>query len=223
MSTPNEPDAIETLWKEAFVDPNSLTAPRVVDLYDRKSTHIIDRLQRMFRANIQWIGVAIVALPVLSLILGAPIAGFGVALLLALVVLRSRAEKARLEQIDRSGSSYGYLTAFLAWRRGAMRRFTNLYRLVYPAIVLVFAGGIWFSSRGDQIRAALVDEVPDLTLIAGIPLSLLLPVLGVALLMALFAGPIYRLDVNLIYGRQFTQLEEIVADMEELRGPSSAA
>ena len=223
MSIPNEPDAIETLWKEAFVDPNTLTAPRVVDLYDRKSTHIIDRLQRMFRSNIKWIGVAIVALPVLSLVLGAPIAGFGVALLLAFVVQRSRAEWARLEQIDRSGSSYGFLTAFLAWRREAMQRFTNLYRVVYPAIVLVFAGGIWFSAHGDRIRTALLGEVPDVTLLGGVPLPLLVPILSVALLMALFAGPIYRFDVNLVYGRQFAQLEEIVADMEELRRPSSAA
>ena len=210
-------DAIETAWKEAFVNPDRLTAPRVVDLYNRKSTHIVDRLQAMFRANIKWIVVAIVVLPVLSLLLGAPIAGFGVALLLALVVQRSRGEWAQLERIDKSGSSYDYLTAFLAWRRGAMQRFTRLYRVVYPAIVLVFAGGIWFSAHGDRIRESLLHEVPDLTMIGGIPATVLLPILGVALAMCVFAGPLYRLDINLIYGRQFRQLEEVVADMEELR------
>jgi hypothetical protein len=54
-------------------------------------------------------------------------------------------------------------------------------------------------------------------------LPLLLSVLAVALLKGVIAGPLYRLDVNLIYDRQFTRLEETVADMEELRRPSSAA
>jgi len=33
----------------------------------------------------------------------------------------------------------------------------------------------------------------------------------------LFAGPIYKFDLNLVYGRVFNKLDDLLADMEELR------
>jgi hypothetical protein len=35
--------------------------------------------------------------------------------------------------------------------------------------------------------------------------------------MAVFGGSIYKWDVDLVYGRVFKKLDEIIADMEELR------
>jgi hypothetical protein len=51
----------------------------------------------------------------------------------------------------------------------------------------------------------------------GIPLILLAPVLLFAGLMAVFSDAIYRLDMKSIYGRVMNKLEELIADMEELR------
>ena len=44
------------LWKRLYhgvriLDPDALVAPKVNDLYTRKSTHIVDRIQRMQRIN----------------------------------------------------------------------------------------------------------------------------------------------------------------------------
>jgi hypothetical protein len=42
-------------------------------------------------------------------------------------------------------------------------------------------------------------------------------VFAVATIMGLFGERIYRWDVNVVYGNVFKKLEEIIADMEELR------
>ena len=42
---------IEATWREGFLNPDALVAPKVNDFYTRKSTHIVDRIQRMQRIN----------------------------------------------------------------------------------------------------------------------------------------------------------------------------
>lgn len=42
---------IEAMWREEFLNQGSLVAPKVNDLYARKSRHIVDRIQRMQRIN----------------------------------------------------------------------------------------------------------------------------------------------------------------------------
>jgi hypothetical protein len=42
---------IEATWREGFLNPDALVAPKVNDLYTRKSRHIVDRIQRMQRTN----------------------------------------------------------------------------------------------------------------------------------------------------------------------------
>jgi hypothetical protein len=45
--------SIEVIWKEGFVNEAHLTAPKVNDLYNRKSQNIVDKLQSMFAINTQ--------------------------------------------------------------------------------------------------------------------------------------------------------------------------
>jgi len=45
----------------------------------------------------------------------------------------------------------------------------------------------------------------------------MLPIILIASLMAIFGDKIYNFDVNLIYGRVFRRLNDMIADIEELR------
>ena len=44
-------NSIKSIWQEGFLKNNDLIAPKVVNLYDRKSEHIIDKYKRMFKKN----------------------------------------------------------------------------------------------------------------------------------------------------------------------------
>ncbi len=44
--------SIENIWKEGFLKNDALTAPKINNLYNQKSIHIIDKFKRMFRINL---------------------------------------------------------------------------------------------------------------------------------------------------------------------------
>ena len=45
-------NSIETIWKEGFLKNDALVAPKLNDLYNQKSLHLIDQLKRMFKINL---------------------------------------------------------------------------------------------------------------------------------------------------------------------------
>ena len=49
--------SIENIWKEGFLKSDALVAPKINNLYNQKSIHIIDKFKRMFKINL----IAIVA------------------------------------------------------------------------------------------------------------------------------------------------------------------
>lgn len=55
-------NSIEENWKEGFLNEKSLVAPRINDLYNQKSKHLVDRMKRIFRVNL----IVIVILAIFS-------------------------------------------------------------------------------------------------------------------------------------------------------------
>ena len=49
--------SIETIWQEGFLNNEALVAPKLNDLYNQKSIHIVDKFKRMYKINI----IAIIA------------------------------------------------------------------------------------------------------------------------------------------------------------------
>ena len=41
--------SIESIWKEGFLQKNAMVAPKLNNLYNKKSIHIIDKFKRMFQ------------------------------------------------------------------------------------------------------------------------------------------------------------------------------
>ena len=82
--------------------------------------------------------------------------------------------------------------------------------------------GFWYKdAEGIPLGERLVVEVlkgfPDIYLIQGIPLIAIFFILLIVGLLAFFGGRIYQWDLNIVYGRVFTKLEELMADIEELK------
>jgi hypothetical protein len=223
--------SIETIWKEGFMQEDSVVIPRVNDLYNRKSMDIVDTLRRMFRINLTAVTVAVVAIPIMAAIIEFGVArlaspsgpqpfvffpGLALSVLLAILVGIGRQELARLETFDKGETSYQYLKTFAEWRRASVRRYGRFYQAFYPLFLLIIATGIWFS-MGDSLASKVSQEFRDNALAQQIPaLWMVGTVIGMGVA-ALLAKPLYRLDMNLVYGRQFKKLDEIIADMEELR------
>ena len=214
--------SIENIWKEGFLKNDALVAPTINNLYDKKSIHIIDKFKRMFQINL----IAIVAFSfiflIVSFIVGIPITGVIFFVTLSVLVIINKKLLNGLEKIDKGASSYHYLKTFNDWIKRQIAINKKFSTFLYPIIFMSLILGFWFKdAEGMPMGKRLVSEIligfPDTYLIFGIPLIGIVIVLFILVLLAFFGGRIYKWDLNLVYGRVFKKLEELMIDIESLR------
>ena len=214
--------SIENIWKEGFLKSDALVAPRINNLYEQKSIHIIDKFKRMFKINL----IAIIAFSsiflIVSFIVGIPITGVIFFVTLSVLVIINKKLLNDLEKIDLGLSSYQYLKAFDQWIKKQVAINKKISKYLYPIIFMSLLLGLWFKDdEGIPLGERLVGEIligfPNIYMVYGIPLIGIVIVLLILALLAFFGGRIYKWDVNIIYGRVFKKLEELMTDIESLR------
>lgn len=208
--------SIETIWKDGFLRSDALVAPKLNDLYNQKSTHIIDKIIRMGRINLYAIVIGSSILLTVCLIAGAILGGIILFVALNYLVWMGVQQAKGLKEINKGNSSYEYIKAFDGWLKANTEKFRRVYRYVYPIIFGAAMYGFWEYSH-EKLMPELLAQNPDMTFIFGIPLYGFIFGLSVIVLSAVFSGPLYRLDVKSVYGPVLRKLAEILKDMEELR------
>lgn len=212
---------IENIWKEGFLKNDALVAPKINNLYSRKSMHIIDKFKRMFRVNLVVIVAFSFVFLLVSYFLGIGIMGVIFFLtLIPLVVINRRLLK-NLEKIDKGENSYQYLKSFNRWIKKQVELNKRMSAILYPIFFVALVLGLWFKdvegiSLGERLVSKILSVFPDTTLVFGIPVLIVLPALFIIGLLAILGGRIYQWDVNIVYGRIFKKLEELLTDIEEL-------
>jgi hypothetical protein len=209
---------IEATWREGFLEPNALVAPKVNDLYTRKSTHIVDRIQRMQRINeiaivigapVMWAFLSVVGIPYTGAIICTAWMG--------LLVVR-RLCFSKFEAPDSSLDSYQYLKAFQRWLKNRLAWGRRVQRHLYAVTFLALAIGGVASAGGQLVIRSIVESNPDVRLVNGVPLILIAGVVATAIVVDLLGGVLFDFDVSTVYRSVFRKLDQMVAEMEELRG-----
>lgn len=213
--------SIEHIWKEGFLKSDALIVPKINNLYNQKSIHIIDKFKRLFRINL----VAIVAFSLffltMSYFIGIPIMGVIFFVTLNVVVLINKKLLNGLEELDKGVSSYEYLVAFNQWIKKQVSVNKRMSMFLYPIIFLSFIVGFGYKNDdgmllGERIIGEILMAFPDVYLVYGIPLFGIVIVLLIIGFLAFFGGRIYQWDLNIVYGRVFKKLDELMADIESL-------
>jgi hypothetical protein len=209
---------IEATWREGFLDPDALVAPKVNNLYTRKSTHIVDRIQHMQRTNeiaivigapVMWAFLSAIGIPYTGAIMCTAWVG--------LLVVR-RLYVSKFDAPDSSLDSYQYLKAFQRWLKDRIAWGRRVQRHLYAVAFLALAIGMGASEPGQRLIRLIVESNPGVPLINGVPIILVVCVVVMAIVVELLGGVIFDFDVNTAYRSVFRKLDEMVAEMEELRG-----
>lgn len=208
--------SIENIWKEGFLKREALVAPKINDLYNKKSVHITDKFKRMFKVNIWAIIGASTLLWIASYFAGAFVAGSIVLIMMLYVAYTANKEMEALEKLDKGQSSYAYLKSFRNWIENSIERYGKMYRVIYPALILTFYFGLWFSDVLSGLREKVAESPNDL--LFGVHIYSTIPIVIGAVLMSIFAKNIHREDIKAIYGGIIRKLDDAIADMEELKG-----
>ena len=214
--------SIENIWKEGFLKSDALVAPKINNLYSRKSIHIIDKFTRMFKINLIAIIVFSFGFLIVSFFMGIPITGIIFFITLTVLVVINKKLFHGLEHISKGTSSYQYLKEFNQWIKKMVAINKRIATYMYPIIFASLILGGWFKdAEGMRLGERLVNEIlvgfPDILMIFGIPLIGLIIVLIIMSILAFFSGRIYEWDLNIVYGRVFKKLDELLTDIESLR------
>lgn len=208
--------SIERIWKEGFLESDALVAPKLNNLYTRKSIHIIDKFTRMFKINLKAIVVFSFVVLVVSFFAKIPVLGVLMFILFNTIVIVNRKLLKGLKEIDKNVSSYQYLKDFDNWMKEQILTNVKMSRFIYPYIFLAMLAGFWFSSSFQET----LDEVlgsHQIYFLKGIPVFWVLGILLITGVLAYFGGALYKLDLKIVYGRVLKKLDEIIADMDELK------
>ncbi len=208
--------SIETIWNKGFLDSDALVVPKLNNLYNQKSKTITDKLKRMMKINIYVIIIFAILNLGLYTALGTPYAGVFIFLLFMGVCWKSMRQAKTMKNIDTSLSSYEYLISFDSWVKIAISNSTKVMRFFYPLVFLAALMPIVHALKsGEVTNAAILNS--GFHLIYGIPTFAWIIAIVIAVLMFVFGGKIYKWDVNLVYKRIFIKLENMIAEMVELR------
>jgi hypothetical protein len=209
---------IEATWREGFLNPDALVAPKVNDFYTRKSTHIVDRIQRVQRINeIAIVIGSLIGWAIFSA-LGMPYAGAIMCTAwVGLIVVRRQFPHITRFDAPISVDTYQYLKAFQQWFKNRLAWGRRYQRHLYPVTFIAMMIGMWESPSGQLVIRAIIESNPGLLLVYGVPLILIVGVVVIAIVVALFGGVIFDVDVKM-YRTMLSKVDEMVAEMEELRG-----
>lgn len=208
---------IEETWRDGFLSPDALVAPKINDLYTQKSQHLADRIQRMLKIN--EIGILLgapIGWGLLSLV-GIPYTGAIICVMLYALLAVGRLYITKFDAPDNSQDSYHYIKAFHGWLNDRMARSKRVQRHCYAVFFIALAIGMLASEAAQQLIGRLVADNPDITLVFGIPPIVIALVAAIAIIVELLGGKIFDFDVGSVYRNVFRKLDEMVAEMEELR------
>jgi len=209
--------SIETIWKDGFLKSDTLLAPKLNNLYNQKSKHIIEKFNRMFKRNLIALVLGSTLFLIYSIFADILIMGIGTFIISNSIVIVNIKLMKTLKNIDKNVSSYNYLKAFDKWLKDQLRINRKLARIYYPLFFITAIAGIWFSGNFQELLSEILGKPHQIYLVNGFPVLWMLPIILIASLMAIFGDKIYNFDVNLIYGRVFRKLNDMIADIEELR------
>ncbi|GLX78843.1 hypothetical protein tinsulaeT_21830 [Thalassotalea insulae] len=209
--------SIETMWKQGFINEPHLTAPKINNLYNRKSQNMVDKLQHMFAINIKAIVVGSIIMLLMMSLIGAPWLGLYICVLLAPLVMIAKKELNKSYRLSKGQSSYDYLINFDHWLQSSIANYARYYKVFYPMFFIGMATQAIISNAGGKLISLLVQTLPTNIMLFGLPYYLVLALICLLLVITKYAEAFYRWDLNLIYGQQFKKLKELITDMEELR------
>jgi len=211
-------NSIEEIWKEGFLNEKSLVVPKINDLYNQKSKHVVDNVKRMFRVNLIVIVIMSIILPIIHYFLDALWQGAAASILLLLTARYNKRQIDGIKTLDQGATSFDYLKSFDLWLKDVLSRSDKVVRFYYPLCFLIAISTVLSTwNKQEQLILKTHQKFPDLMFIGDIPLFVLIIVGVITLLMFYFSDKIYKWDVRLMYGGVFGKLEETIAEMENLK------
>jgi len=201
--------SIEKRWNEAFVNEQSLIAPKINDIYNQKSKSVINKIRRTYEFDnkglLPMAGIVVIGGILLSETI---IAAYGAFLILSLYFFNTRLLK-RFKTIDVKSDNLTYLKNYRRVINSVSKATKKLFIFAIPlAIVSIFA-----LAYGVKEQSFLSNYISSETSFIGI----LSVGLMVAIATAMIGYFVYTISTKVLYHSLISKLDDIIKELEELK------
>ncbi|TCI85174.1 hypothetical protein [Tenacibaculum sp. M341] len=201
--------SIEKIWNESFIKEESFIAPKINDLYNKKSKSVINKIKRTYEIdNKGLIPMAILVLIGMIAFSEFIIGIYGSFLIICLYFFNKRL-LSRFETIDIKLDNLSYLKKYQSIVASIIKSTKKLFMFGLPVAVMSIFILAYFIKEDSFLSNVLLNE---LTFIEAMGIGL-----GMTVFMSILCTIVYTISTNLVYGRQLRKLNEIISEMENLK------
>lgn len=201
--------SIEKRWNEAFVNEQSLIAPKINDIYNQKSKSVINKIRRTYEFDnkglLPMAGIVVIGGILLSETI---IAAYGAFLILSLYFFNTRLLK-RFKTIDVKSDNLTYLKNYRSVINSVSKATKKLFIFAIPLAIL----SIFALAYGVKEQSFLSNYISSETSFIGI----LSVGLMVAIATAMIGYFVYTISTKVLYHSLISKLDDIIKELEELK------
>ena len=143
-------NSIENIWKQGFLNEKSLVAPKINDLYNQKSIHLIDKMKRLYKIQVIITVNAAILIPVTYYLMDATWQGLAFSLMLLLTLWYGLRQNRNFKTLNYGATSLEYLRSFDHLLTDRLSKSEKIFRFSYPLYFLIATSAAWsvWSSHG---------------------------------------------------------------------------
>lgn len=201
--------SIEKIWNDAFINEQSLIAPKINDLYNQKSKTVINKIKRTYEIdNKGLIPMAIILAIVMSLFSEAIIGIYSSLLIVALYLFNKKLLN-QFNTIDVKSDNLTYLKNYRKIISSITSSTKKLFVFAIPMAVLsIFL--IAFSIKEKSFLSKFISS--DTTFIEFFGIGFL-----IAICVSIIGIIVFTLSTKILYSSLISRLDIIIKEMEELK------
>ena len=201
--------SIEKIWNEAFVNEDTLIAPKINDIYNQKSKSVINKIKRTYEIdNKGLIPMAIIVAVGMAFFSNAIIGFYGAFLILCLYFFNKNLLK-KFKTIDVKSDNLTYLKEYKNTINIIMKATKKLFAFAIPLAVLsIFI--LTFSVKENSFLTKFISSETSFIQVIGIGFI-------TALTFSIIGIIVYTISTKILYGTHISKLDNIIKEMEELK------
>ncbi|MCF2873448.1 MULTISPECIES: hypothetical protein [unclassified Tenacibaculum] len=201
--------SIEKIWTEAFINEQSLIAPKINNLYNQKSKSIINKIKRTYEIdNKGLIPMAIIVVIGMTLLSEVIIGLYAAFLILCLYFFNSNLLK-KFKGIDVKSDNLSYLKQYRYIISIIMKSTKKLFVFAIPVAVLsIFI--LAYNLKEKSFLSKFISS--DTSLLKMISVGFL-----IAVCVSVIGFVVYNISTKILYATQISKLDDLIKEMDQLK------
>ncbi|MCH2196321.1 hypothetical protein [Kordia sp.] len=201
--------SIEHIWKEGFINNETLTIPKIENLYNQKSQHLGDKIMRVLHAEPKTLLLMAVIFLVGNYAIGNSFWSGSIGSIWCIVwYFITKKQVQKIESVQKETNCYSFLKSLhklLLQRKAATARllWAATPAMLIPLIIYTYSNQ--YEKNFGEIFGVETLNFPNEGLFAIIPLA------------TVFSVVVYHVSFQLGYGSIMNKLKQLISDMESLK------